>query len=65
MHFEQRICLIENQNKGKGSCLKIASKIIDQTFTHSLVVKALDSQSRGPKFKTNRWLQGQLSFASF
>ena len=31
----------------------------------SLVVKALDSQSRGPVFKTTGWLQGQLSLSSF
>ena len=28
------------------------------------VVKALDSQSRGPVFKTTGWLQGQLSLSS-
>ena len=30
-----------------------------------IVVKALDSQSRGPKFKTAGWLQGQYSLSSF
>ena len=30
-----------------------------------LVVKALDSQSRGPVFKTTGWLQGRLSLPSF
>ena len=30
-----------------------------------LVVKALDSQSRGPVFKTTGWLQGRFSFSSF
>ena len=30
-----------------------------------LVVKALRSQSRGPVFKTTRWLQGWLSLSSF
>ena len=29
------------------------------------MVRALDSQSRGPMFKTTEWLQGQLSFLSF
>ena len=29
------------------------------------VVKALDSQSRGPTFKTARWHQSQLSLSSF
>ena len=28
-------------------------------------IKALDSQSRGPVFKTSGWLQGQLSLSSF
>ena len=31
----------------------------------TLVVKALDSQSRGPVFKTAVWLQGRLSLSSF
>ena len=30
-----------------------------------LVVKALDSQSRGPVFKSTRWLQGRLSLSAF
>ena len=30
-----------------------------------LVVKALDFQSRGPAFKSTRWLQVQLSLSSF
>ena len=30
-----------------------------------LVVKSLDSQSRGPVFKTTGWLQGRLSLSSF
>ena len=30
-----------------------------------LVVKVLDSQFRGPVFKTGGWLQGQLSLPSF
>ena len=30
-----------------------------------LVLKALDSQSRGPVFKTSGWLQGRLSISSF
>ena len=31
----------------------------------SAVVKSLDSQSRGPVFKTAGWLQGRLSLSSF
>ena len=34
-------------------------------LSNGLVVKALDSQSRGPVFKTSRWLQGRLSPSSF
>ena len=34
-------------------------------FCDGLVVKALDSQSRGPVFKTTGWLQGRLSPSSF
>ena len=34
-------------------------------WSNDLVVKALDSQSRGPVFKTTGWLQGQLSVSSF
>ena len=32
--------------------------------SNGLVVKALDSQSRGPVFKTTGWLQGRLSLSS-
>ena len=32
---------------------------------HGLAVKALDSHSRGPVFKTTEWLQDQLSLSSF
>ena len=34
-------------------------------WSNGLVVKALDSQSRGPVFKTSEWLQGRLSLSSF
>ena len=34
-------------------------------WSNGLVVKALDSQSRGPMFKTTDWLQGRLSLSSF
>ena len=33
--------------------------------SNGLVVKALDSQSRGPVFRTSGWVQGQLSLSSF
>ena len=31
---------------------------------YGLVIKELDSQSRGPKFETTGWLQGWLSLSS-
>ena len=34
-------------------------------MSDGLVVKVLDSQSRGPMFKTTGWLQGRLSLSSF
>ena len=34
------------------------------SYFTGLVVKALDSQSRGPVFKTAGWLQGRLSLSS-
>ena len=36
-----------------------------ETSFNNLVVKALDSQSKGPVFKTTGWLQGRLSLSSF
>ena len=33
--------------------------------SNELMVKILDSQSRGPQFKTTGWLLGQLSLSSF
>ena len=38
--------------------------LFEMTKYVSLVVKALDSQSRGPVFKTAGWLQGRLSLSS-
>ena len=43
-------------------------KIYDARNAHAhndLVVKVLDSQYRGPMFKTTGWLQGRLSLSSF
>ena len=34
-------------------------------YIYNIYIKALDSQSRGPEFKTAGWLQGQLSLSSF
>ena len=42
----------------------IGKLLLRQSF-NGLVVKALDSQSRGLVFKTTGWLQGQLSLSSF
>ena len=33
-------------------------------WNNGLVVKTLDSQSRGPMFKSTGWLQGRLSLSS-
>ena len=35
------------------------------SWSNDLVVKVLDSQSRGPRFKTTGWLQDQLGLSSF
>ena len=34
------------------------TKSVLNLWSNGLVVKALDSQSRGPRFKTTGWLQG-------
>ena len=56
------------------NCLKTAEPLGGNSLffttgdpgTHSLVVEVvLDSQSRGPMFKTTGWLQGRLSLSSF
>ena len=51
-----------------GSC-KVTEKLVSSLSRAKLypsqVVKALESQSRGPLFKTTGWLQGQLSLSSF
>ena len=36
-----------------------------ENILNGLVVKALDSQSRGSVFKTTGWLQGRLNLSSF
>ena len=38
--------------------------VITEQWSNSLVVKLLDSKSRGPVFKTAGWLQGRLSLSS-
>ena len=41
-------------------------KLRDRAYEYyGLVVKVLDSKSRGPVFKTTGWLQGRLSLSSF
>ena len=50
---------MSNQNKNNN-----VNYLIDPTWSNGLVVKALDSQSRGPVFKTAGWLQGRLSLSS-
>ena len=46
-------------------CCAMSRKFFNEQRSNGLVVKALDSQSRVPRFKTNGWFQGQLSFSSF
>ena len=42
---------------GKRAFAEIISKKKPDNKNYGLVVKALDSQSRGPVFKTTEWLQ--------
>ena len=42
----------------------IEMECLSGQVTNGLVVKVLDSQSRGPVFKTAGWLQGRLSLSS-
>ena len=44
---------------------KSYSERYSQIWSNGLEVKVLDSQSRGPLFKTTEWLQGRLSLSSF
>ena len=44
---------------------KKASYEVKKLWSNGLVVKVLDSQSRGPVIKTTGWLQGRLSLSSF
>ena len=41
------------------------AKLSGGGWSNGLVVKALDSQSRGPVFKSTGWLQDRLSLSSF
>ena len=45
--------------------IKILCSINQDLWSNGLVVKALDSQSRSPVFKTTGWLQGRLSLSFF
>ena len=45
--------------------IKTEHLYLTYVFPVILVIKVLDSQSRGPGFKTTGWLQGQLSLFSF
>ena len=51
----------------KEETLKSPEKIVSciKDASNSLVVKALDSQSRVPVSKTTGWLQGRLNLPSF
>ena len=37
----------------------------NELWSNGLVVKALDSQSKGQGYKTTGWLQGRLNLSSF
>ena len=39
--------------------------LLDSFWSNILVVRALDSQYRGPRFKIIGWLQGRPSLSSF
>ena len=45
--------------------IQVFLKKYKYSWSNGIVVKVLDSQSRGPVFKTTGWLQGQLSLSSF
>ena len=53
--------LRQNSNPSKAP---IRADIDSSSWSNGLVVKALDSQSRGPVFKTAGCLQGRLSLSS-
>ena len=44
---------------------KKTNRAVVHSWSNGLVVKTLDSQSRGPVLKSTGWLQGRLSFSSF
>ena len=56
-----------------GKSLKFGDKKVNKSnfyknkkpWSNGLVVRVLDSQSRGPVFKSTGWLQGRLSLSSF
>ena len=66
-------CSYQHYQPGKIT-LQVSVLIIDYLVATSyqlwmmyfvIVVKVLDSQSRGPVFKTTGWLQGRLRLSSF
>ena len=58
--------LTENKfNPSLSLTKRIAIGYLSQYGKNGLVVKAPDSQSRGPVFKTTGWLQGRLILSSF
>ena len=65
----QSLVFDENDLMHCKLCVKWKTKIAScDNFSLSfsgLVVKWLDSQSRGPVFKTTGWLQGRLSLSCF
>ena len=56
--------LLEQEKERKLSILDVEAFWQQGKFV-GLLVKVLDSQSRGPMFKTTGWLRGWLSLSSF
>ena len=52
-------------NRGGFLALFCYFFLLDSFWSNILVVRALDSQYRGPRFKIIGWLQGRPSLSSF
>ena len=52
-------------SKGFTYHRKKTNRAVVHSGSNGVVVKMLDSQFRGPMFKSIGWLQVQLSFSSF
>ena len=63
IHFT--ICEVKSNNSNSYYCCSYSIHIFSSNWSNGLVVRALDSQSKGLVFKTTGWLQGWLRFLSF